>query len=539
MILDKEIEVRVVAATLNYWKSLGYLNASKDIMMNVKVSDLPKKSNYYVSCRCDSCDRTYSQRFSRNTNICGYCLSSKRMKNNNLHKAKALHASPNKNDLLKLIEDRKTKSHIAKLYSVSITIVNRWLKENNIQLSKHHGRKFFKNHNELETALSLIEKAKETDSSISELSRTTNIPRHIIKSLASSGKIDVKTQFDFWQESYNIILNNLPFYIEENKSKNLKRISEENNISIEQLKKAFRESDIDVKLHSYNKSKGELECTQFIQSLNENCYSAMFTKIYEIDCFVPKKSFGVEYCGEFWHRFDQSKRNKYYHRNKMRFAKEKGVNILTIFESEWLLKNDIVKSIIRTKLGHAKKIHARKTICKEVSKKVAEAFHENNHLSGYTNSSINIGLYMNEELVTVLSFVKSRFDRTYEYEISRFSTIRNHVVVGGLSKLFSYFVKKYNPKSCMTYSDLRVGEGKSYLNIGFALLGETVPNYYYYHKKKGYLEPRMRYQKHKLKNLNFYSQDKTEFEIMQDAGYYILFDCGNKKYGWRNPINHT
>lgn len=532
MILSNKITVRVAPATLKYWSNLGYISKVGE-KIDVNISELPKHSNIYVDCKCDKCNRNYQQRISRNTNVCGYCLSSLRMKGNKLNKNNIKYDIPSKKELLDHIEQKRTKKYLCDLYKVSFPVINRWFKYYNIVLPKHFGKLFFKTEDEKNIIINQINSIKSNNSSISEISRQLNIPRYILKDLTKNNNINLETQFDVWKKAYNNIVLNLPFYVQENKKKNLKIISEENNISIEQLKKAFRENNIDVKLHSYNKSKGEIECTDYINSLGEQCHSAMLDKIYEIDCYVPKKKFGVEYCGEFWHKFEEDKQNKYYHRNKMNFARDRGIHIVTIFESEWLLKKDIVKSIIKTKLGHANRIYARKTICKEILKSVAEEFHEKNHLSGYTNSSINFGLYHGNTLVSVLSFIKSRFDKKYEYEISRFSTIQNHLIVGGLSKMFNAFVTKYKPKSCMTYSDLRLGEGKSYMKIGFKRIDETIPNYYYYHKKKGYLEPRMRYQKHKLQHLKSYSITKTEIQIMQEDGYYILYDCGNVKYGWK------
>lgn len=534
MILDKKLTVKIIPANQKYWIDKGYQVGNIGESLEVHTYDLPKNSNRVVRCRCESCQRQYTQRFSRNTMVCGYCLSSTRMRGNKLGELSGKIVSPGKDILLKQIDDGLTKKDMSIHHGVSVTTLNRWLKEEGISLAKYHGRRYIKSEEHKKTILETIRSVHNDTTGLSELSRSTGIPRHILKNLSKEGDINqIKTQFDLWSEAYSSILNNLEYYIEENKTKNLKIISEENSISIEQLKKAFRENNIDVRLHSYNKSKGEIECSEFIESLGEECHSAMLYKIYEIDCYVPKKNFGVEYCGEYWHRFDENKQNKYYHRNKMKYAKEKGVSIVTIFESEWLLKKDIVKSIIRNKLGHSKRLHARKTICRSISKKMAEDFHEQNHISGHTNSSINLGLFHGNTLVSVLSLIKSRFDRNYQYEISRFSSLKDHVVVGGLSKLFDHFVKIYNPQSCMTYSDLRIGEGRSYEKIGFEYIGDTVPNYYYYHKKKGYLEPRMRYQKHKLKTLSSYSLEKTEHEIMHDEGYYIVYDCGNRKYGWR------
>ena len=191
-----------------------------------------------------------------------------------------------------------------------------------------------------------------------------------------------------------------------------------------------------------------------------------FSKKYGIDCFVQSKQFGVEYCGEYWHRYEPHKKNKKYHIDKYLFFYNQGIKVFTIFEHEWKnkKKQNILKSMISQRLDHVStKIYGRKCELKEIDKKQAESFHEDNHISGKTTSTINIGLFFDNKLISVLSFVKSRFDKNYEYEISRFSTLLSHIVVGGFSKMFNYFSKKYNVKSCMTYADLRFGEGKVYV----------------------------------------------------------------------------
>lgn len=106
-------------------------------------------------------------------------------------------------------------------------------------------------------------------------------------------------------------------------------------------------------------------------------------------------------------------------------------------------------------------------------------------------------------------------------------------VVGGFSKMFSLFVKTYNPSNCMTYADLRFGTGNVYLQAGFVPMGKTAPNYHYFNCKIGYLENRMKYQKSMLGAMPGYAPDKTEFEIMTDSGYWRLYDCGNNRYGWQ------
>jgi hypothetical protein len=47
------------------------------------------------------------------------------------------------------------------------------------------------------------------------------------------------------------------------------------------------------------------------------------------------------------------------------------------------------------------------------------------------------------------------------------STKKYTIVVGGFSKLFNFFIKNYDLDSCLTYADLRFGEGKVYEKSGF------------------------------------------------------------------------
>jgi hypothetical protein len=52
-------------------------------------------------------------------------------------------------------------------------------------------------------------------------------------------------------------------------------------------------------------------------------------------------------------------RKKYYHLNKTEKCEEKNINLIHIYEYDWILKQDIVKSMILNKLG----IIYNKNIC--------------------------------------------------------------------------------------------------------------------------------------------------------------------------------
>lgn len=99
-----------------------------------------------------------------------------------------------------------------------------------------------------------------------------------------------ESQHEKWSRERDSIESKLDELVQLNKSgMSLKEISNENQISIELLKRVFRENNIQVSLHSYNKSKGELEVKEFIRSLGFECNSVKRkynNKRFEIDCFM-------------------------------------------------------------------------------------------------------------------------------------------------------------------------------------------------------------------------------------------------------------
>ena len=71
-----------------------------------------------------------------------------------------------------------------------------------------------------------------------------------------------------------------------------------------------------------------------------------------------------------------------------------------------------------------------------------------------------------------------------------------------------------------------------YEKIGFKLVSETKPNYWYI---MGDTKRHHRYNFRKdLLVKQGYDKNKTEKEIMTDRGYLFVWDCGNYKYEWNS-----
>ncbi|NCC71215.1 hypothetical protein EOM09_06545, partial [bacterium] len=133
-------------------------------------------------------------------------------------------------------------------------------------------------------------------------------------------------------------------------------------------------------------------------------------------------------------------RDKNYHKNKYLFFKSLGIEIIQIFENEWIENEEIVMSIIKTKLNLCKnKIYARKCIVKSINNQQYSDFCNQNHLQGYGIAKIRLGLFYNDELVKIMSFSKSRFNKNYDWENIRTCSKINTSIIGGFSKLLKYF----------------------------------------------------------------------------------------------------
>ena len=277
---------------------------------------------------------------------------------------------------------------------------------------------------------------------------------------------------------------------------------------------------------SYN-SKYEVEIHEWLKNMYFGKIQFNTRKVItplELDFYIPKKKLAIEFNGDYWHSTNSGK-DPNYHLNKTQLCQEKGIQLMHIFEYEWLLKKDICKSIISSALGiYENKIYARECEVKEVSSKEAKVFLEENHLQGFIASNYRIGLYYNDELVQLLCFGKNRF-KNNEIELLRMCTKLNTQVIGGFSKLLKY--QPYN--DFVSYIDLSKFTASSYLKNGFSILNQSAPNYKYIKGER--VLNRIQAQKHKLPKLlgDKFDESKTESQNMLDNGWWKVYDCGNLK----------
>ncbi len=152
-------------------------------------------------------------------------------------------------------------------------------------------------------------------------------------------------------------------------------------------------------------------------------------------------------------------------------------------------------------------------------------FLNNNHIQGKDGSKIKLGLYYEDELVSLMTFNKVEGRKVMsenEWNLSRFCNKIDTNVIGGASKLLKYFIKEYDPKRIVSYPDKDWSNGILYYNLNFNLVYETKPDYKYIINGKRI--HKSRYRKSKL------NTELTESQHMKKSHIFKIWDCGKMKF---------
>lgn len=279
------------------------------------------------------------------------------------------------------------------------------------------------------------------------------------------------------------------------------------------------------------KSHYEDEIVSFINSLGFNTitHDRKILKGQELDIYIPEKRVAIEFNGTYWH--EESKVGKLYHFNKSYQCEQNNIRLIHIYEYQWqdAIKKEILRSIIRNSLGvNTNIIYARKCEIKELSKKDVEEFSNLNSLHQHRNASIYIGLFYNNELVELVSFGKAFFSQNnnIQYECIRSITKINTTVIGGMSKLFNYFIKKYNPINILYYVDYNTHNGNSMNKLNFKFISYSKGGMINVSNSKETID------KYGLVFGRRPDKYKEIKEYIEQGKIFTIYDAGVKKYIW-------
>lgn len=244
----------------------------------------------------------------------------------------------------------------------------------------------------------------------------------------------------------------------------------------------------------------------------------------EIDILFEDLKIGFEINGVYWHS-DKFKDARY-HQEKSIIAAKKGVRLIHIFEDQWAIKKDIILNKLRVLSGRAKKIHARECEIRRIAFSSVKDFLNSYHLAGEGSpTKTNYGLFYKEKLISVATFGKPRFNKNYQWELIRFCTFEDYVIVGGLSKILKKFQREFSPENLLSYADFSWSAGNAYEKCGFNLVRLTCPGYFY----SSYDNVRFSRYQATAKKLNekLGTVGLSEKECAEKLKLHKIYDCGN------------
>lgn len=227
-----------------------------------------------------------------------------------------------------------------------------------------------------------------------------------------------------------------------------------------------------------------------------------------------------------WGLFNKDGLRRDYHYTKTLLAKTNGYRCINVFD--W----DDTDKIINL-LKPRDTLYARKCSIKEVSLEKTRDYLNKYHLQNYTKDTIRLGLYYNDELVSIMTFSKPRYNKKFDYELVRFCSHKN--IIGGPEKLFKYFIKKYNPNSIISYCDYSKFSGDTYLKLNFKFKRVVISKHWYNPKTKQHILDSS------LNKLGYDRLFNTSFgkgfsnkDLMIQSGFVEIYDAGQATYVWEN-----
>ncbi len=328
---------------------------------------------------------------------------------------------------------------------------------------------------------------------------------------------------------------------EDLKKNSLKYISNKYNIDCDKLRHCIYDNaefyEKYKKTYSFPKIQKQLEIKKELEKIDSNILfnTRKIITPLELDIYLPDKKFAIEFNGSFWHSEAcvEPKEARMKHRQKLDLCRAQGIRLFNIFENHWDTRSVQLLNFIKTILGaNSIKVAARKCI---ISNTECREFINNNHIQGYGARTLKFfNLEYNGEIMASMTASKHHRQNVEGNPIvlNRLCFKDGVSVQGGSSKLFKQLLewaKKEGYDRILSWSDNCWTEGEIYKVLGFSLVKEYDPDYFYWSSldKKYYSK-----QSQQKKKTNC-PIGMTEREWCEERGLFRIFDCGKKLFEFK------
>jgi hypothetical protein len=503
MILTDKIKVKVSQKNITHFQNIGLNIVLKEII-EISPTLLNKGSHLEIDVKCDICGLekklsyiSYRKNI-ENSNF--YACSSKcaqeKVKKTSIEKFGEEYYMKTK-EYKNVIQETSIKNYGCNHYTQNQLVKNKLIKTN---YKKYGVSCVFKN----EEIKQKIKKTNLNSYNVDNPSKCEQVKNKIRRNVKKWNELKYLEIYKKWGViSLNYEKNEFVFKCDNNKQHNYIISSD-----LFHNRKMFN-TIICTKCNPSNSSKSGLE-QQLFEFLKSN-YSGIIDrnkkliKPQEIDIYLPEFNIGIEFNGLWWH--NEINKSKNYHKEKSELSNKNGIKLIHIYEDDWLYKQNIIKTRLLDLINKNIKIKSDNCLISEIRNvDTIKDFLIENHINGYKGSQYNFGLYLNDNLFSIMCFDKNN-------KLIRYCDKNFHNVDNSFEKLFNFFILKYNINTVYSYYD--IGWNNNYLEkYGFKKIRKIPPIYYY--------------------NIDGIRKKKIAFKNTNK--YFKIYDSGGIMMMWK-PIN--
>lgn len=269
-------------------------------------------------------------------------------------------------------------------------------------------------------------------------------------------------------------------------------------------------------------------------------------------------------------QYNRGGKSKRYHLDLSIDVENHGLELIHWFDNA---DEDKMYEFILSKLGmNVNVLYGRKCDIRFVDRTAAFNFINDNHLLRITRKpDISIGLFYNNDLVSVMSFNKLKDNKTNRlmcggsvfdcYELIRYCNSSRTTVVGGANKLHKYFINNNNVRFIKTISDYNLGNGTIYKNIGYIQIGNPKPSCIWINRKHKFVNNNLvlrgtdKFLGKIVEDYFYVGMDEDDFisrgglevygkfpsneDIMMHYGFFRIYDSGYKTWIFNNTDEYN
>lgn len=275
-------------------------------------------------------------------------------------------------------------------------------------------------------------------------------------------------------------------------------------------------------------SKAEDTVREYIESLGHEVQSSnrKVLKGKEIDIYIPSLKVGIEFNGVYWHSEGGGKKDTQYHYNKWSNCGKVGVELIQIWEDDWVNNPELVlKSLSRRLPFGSNTAPSGNLTTQTISRDSAEKFLQDNDISGFKEATHYHGsVNDNGEVQSVFALdqVGSKMHIT-QY-------VSNADANGDLKELLHHAKETHGVNSFTVTVDNCTGEGSIYKNAGFIETKVEPANYKYLIRGKRVFSAEYTSEKFRDSPALEWEDGLTEKELADLNGLNRIWDAGTTTY---------